>query len=372
MENIHLFDLPGQYKLIEKEVLSSIENVLESGRYILGPKVTNFENNFTKFCDAHYCIGTSSGTEALVLSLIALGIGKGDEVITVPNTFTATVEAIAWSGAKPVFCDVDRQTMNMDPNLLGDKLTKRTRAVIPVHLHGNPADVDEIYKITKPRGIFVIEDAAQALGSKYKQRNIGSLASEFTCFSFHPVKTLGAYGDAGAIVTNKERLANKVRLLINHGKKDNGKHVLVGTTARLDALQATILNLKLKYLGRWIENKKRLVDQYKNKLENVCEFIKVTKNSENSYHVFTILVKRRNELINFLADNAVETAIFYPIPLHLQPAYKALGYKKGDFPISEMYASKTLSLPLFPHMTESQVNYISEKIKEFLNLKERV
>lgn len=362
---ISLMDLPGQYRLIEREVLPGIKKVLKSGRYIMGPEVTKFEDNFAKFCDAKYCIGTSSGTESLVLSLKALGIGEGDEVITVPNTFTATAEAIVLVGATVVFCDVDPQTMNINPRSLVYKITAKTRAIIPVHLHGNPVDLDEIYKITKPKKIFVIEDAAQAHGAKYKGKAIGSHQSDLICFSFHPVKNLGAFGDAGAIVTNNRKLTEVIRKLSNHGREDHYFHSLIGTTGRLDAIQGSVLNIKLKHLNKWIRQKSKLVNYYKRRLLNTCKFIETTKNAESARHVFAILTKKREELSKFLKANGIETGIHYPTPLHLQPAYKFLDYKKGDFPIAEKYASETLSLPLFPHMKLSQVDYVVDKIKEF-------
>lgn len=358
-------DLPGQYKQVQREVLPKIKKVLESGRYIMGPEVAKLEEDFAKFCGAKYCIGTSSGTESLFLALKALGIGRGDEVITVPNTFTATAEAIVLVGATVVFCDIDPKTMNMDIHSLASKITRKTRAVIPVHLHGNPVDLDGIYQITKPKKIFVIEDAAQAHGGKYKGKTIGSHESEVVCFSFHPVKNLGAFGDAGAVITNNSKLAEIIRKLSNHGREDHYFHSLIGTTGRLDAIQGTVLNIKLKYLNKWIKQKMKLVDYYKEKLLNICQFIEVTENAESAHHVFAILTNKREELAEFLKENAIETGVHYPTSLHLQPAYKFLGYKKGDFPVAEKYANETLSLPLFPHLSFKQVDYIVEKIKQF-------
>lgn len=358
-------DLPGQYQLVEKKILPKVKKVFESGRYILGSEIKEFEDNFAKYCGVKYCVGTSSGTESLLLALRALDVGPGDEVITVPNTFTATAEAIVLVGAKPVFCDVDPKTMNMDPKSLKTKITKKTRAVIPVHLHGNPCDMSEIYKITKPKKIAVIEDAAQAHGAKYKGKKIGSLKSDFTAFSFHPVKNLGAFGDGGALVTFSKRLADKVRMLINHGRKGHHTHIIIGTTARLDTVQASILNIKLKFLDRWIKSKLELVKYYKKRLPKFCMTIQTTDNSESAHHVFAILVPNRDSLAKFLSQNGIETGMHYPIPLHMQPAYKFLGHRKGAFLVAEYYASHTLSLPLFPHMTKSQVDDVIKKIKEF-------
>ncbi|MDP3973591.1 MAG: DegT/DnrJ/EryC1/StrS family aminotransferase [Candidatus Daviesbacteria bacterium] len=362
---ISLMDLPGQYKYIEEEVLPEIKKVLASGLYVQGPKITEFEENFAKYCGAKYCIGVSSGTDALIFALKALNIGIGDEVITVPNTFTATAEAIVLVGARPVFCDIDPNTQNMDPESLEKRLTKRTRAVIPVHLHGNPADLDKIYRICKRKKIAIIEDAAQAHGSIYKGKKIGSHKSDFVCFSFHPVKNLGAFGDAGAIVTNNKKLAELVRKLINHGREEHHRHTLIGTTGRLDTIQAAILDIKLKKLDNWIKSKINLVEYYKEKLNGICKFIDTTPKSESAYHVLAILTTERDELAKFLEKYGIETGMHYPIPLYLQTAYKSLGYKKGDFPNAEKYASQTLTLPLFPHMKKSQIDYIVDKIKKF-------
>lgn len=365
IKHVSLMDIPGQYKLVEKEVLPKIKEVLESGRYIMGPEVTKFENDFAKFCSAKYCIGTSSGTESLYLSLLTLGIGAGDEVITVPNTFTATAEVIVLVGATPVFVDIDPKTANLDPKSLNNKITSKTKAIIPVHLHGNPVDLDEIYKIAKPKKIAVIEDAAQAHGAKYKEKIIGSHQSEFVCFSFHPVKNLGAFGDAGAVVTNSEKFEEILRKLSNHGREDHYFHSRVGTTGRLDAIQGAILDIKLRHLKAWIKQKAKLASYYKKKLTGICKFIETTNGAKSGHHVFAILTKDRENLARFLKEQGVETGVHYPIPLHLQPAYKFLGYKKGDFPASEQYADETLSLPLYPHMSFNQVDYVVEKIYQF-------
>lgn len=358
-------DLPGQFKLVEKEVLPKIRDVLRSGRYIMGPEVIKFEVNFAKFCQAKYCIGTSSGTESLYLALIALGIGRGDEVITVPNTFTATAEVIVLVGATPVFCDVNPKTMNLDPKALRFRITKKTKAIIPVHLHGNPVDLDEIYKITNPKKIAIIEDAAQAHGAKYKGKVIGSLPSVFTCFSFHPVKNLGAFGDGGAITTNNDKLAEIVRKLSNHGREDHYFHSLVGMTGRLDAIQGAILDIKLKYLAKWVEKKAKLVKHYKKGLTGICKFIDTTIGAQSGHHVFAILTSQREELAEFLKGFGIETGIHYPTPLHLQPAYKFLGYREGDFPIAEKYANETLSLPLYPHMRLEETDFVIGKVRKF-------
>lgn len=364
-KKISLMDLPGQYKQIEKEIMPVIRKVLKSGRYIMGPEVAEFEKNFAKFCHAKYCIGTSSGTESLFLALKALNIGPGDEVITVPNTFTATAEVIVLAGATPVFCDIDPKTKNMDPKSLETKITKKTKAVIPVHLHGNPVDLDEIYKLTNIKKIAVIEDAAQAHGARYKGKIVGSHNSEFVCFSFHPVKNLGAFGDAGAVVTDDPKLATIVRKLSNHGREDHYFHSLVGTTGRLDAIQGAILDIKLKKLNKWTKAKTKWANYYKKKLSDICKFIDVTVGGESAHHVVALLTSRRDDLSAYLKRFDIETGVHYPTPLHVQPAYKFLGYKEGDFPVAEKYAKETLSLPLYAHMKQRDINFIIKKIREF-------
>lgn len=362
---ISLMDLPGQFRLTKKHILPRLMNVLESGRYILGPEVELFENEFAKFCHAKHCIGTSSGTESLIVALRALGIGQGDEVVTVPNTFTATAEAIALVGARIVFCDIDTDTKNLDPQELQKKITKKTKAVIPVHLHGNPVDMDRVYEITKPRGIAVIEDAAQAHGAAYKGQIIGSLDSEYTSFSFHPVKNLGAVGDAGALVTNNAKRAATVRLMINHGRTGHNQHTIIGTTGRMDAIQAAVLNAKLPYLSSWRDARERIVSYYTQRIPEQCKPIPVMHDASSAHHVFAILTPKRDKLASFLEANGIETGIHYPIPLHLQRAYAHLGYIKGDFPVAEDYAAHTLSLPLYPHMKRKDTDRVISLVTSF-------
>lgn len=365
LQPLSLMDLPGQFKRIKKQAIPRMMNVLKSGRYILGPEVELFEKEFAKFCHVKHCIGTGSGTESLILALRALNIGSGDEVITVPNTFTATAEAIALVGARVVFCDIDPDTKNLDPDACSKRLTKKTKAIIPVHLHGNPVDMDRLYEITRPRRIAVIEDAAQAHGARYKGKVIGSLPSECASFSFHPVKNLGSFGDAGALVTNDDKLAATVRLMINHGRTGHNRHILIGTTGRMDALQAAVLIAKLPYLSGWREKRERFVSYYKKRLPNHCKTISLTPHSESAHHVFAILVPHRDTLAAFLEKNNVEVGMHYPIPLHLQKAYAYLGYRRGDFPHAEHYAAQTLSLPLYPHMKFRDIDRVVTLIKAF-------
>ena len=365
MDKVSLMDLSGQYKQIAEEVQHAILNILVSGKYILGPEVDKFEKSFANFCQAKYCIGTSSGFESLFLSLIALGIGSGDEVITVPSTFTATAEAIALTGAKPVFCDVEPETFVMNPNEFKAKITSRTKATIPVHLHGNPVDMNRIYKVSKEKNIHVIEDAAQAHGAIYHDKLIGSLQSVSTCFSFHPVKNLGAFGDAGAITTNNSSFAKKIRLLTNHGRQGHHKHKVIGTTGRLDTLQAGALSVKLIHLPRWIYQKRKLITYYKKLLPENVKTLKTTDMAVSAYHVFAILTEKRNKLAKYLATHGIETGVHYPIPLHLQKPGRALGYKEGDFPIAEKQAREVITLPSHQHITPEQIHYTLETIQNF-------
>lgn len=361
---ISLMDLPGQYKQIYSRVEKIIKEVLRSARFIQGPQVTAFEQEFAEYCGAKYCIGVSSGTDALIFALRALDIKEGDEVITVPNTFTATVEAICLVGATPVFVDVDPKTMNIDPKQIKKAITKKTRAIIPVHLHGNPADLDEIYRISKEK-IAIVEDAAQAHGAKYKGKILGSHRSEFVVFSFHPVKNLGAFGDAGAILTNNKKYEQKIRMMINHGRSGHHNHMLIGTTGRLDTLQAAILSVKLKMLDDYNSKKSFWVNYYKKNLPSNIELEKETPHSESAHHVFAILVENKDKLREFLTDNGIETGMHYPQALHTQPAYRFLGYKRGDFPVAEKFTEQTLSLPLFPHIKKNQIDFVISKIREF-------
>jgi len=366
---IPLVDLKGQYQEISKEIDKAVQKVLVSGRYIQGPQVAQFEKNFAKYCHAKYCVGVSSGTEALTVALRVLGIGRGDEVITVPNTFTATAEAIILVGATPVFMDVDSKTFNMNPKLLDRVITKKTKAVIPVHLHGNPVDMDGIFKVIKNKKIAIIEDAAQAHGAKYKGRMIGSLGSDFTCFSFYPAKNLGGMGDAGAIVTNNRYYDQKIRLLIDHGRTNHFDHVSIGTTARLDTIQAAVLSIKLKLLDKWNKSRRKWANYYREKLSNKFQFEEETVGGESVYHVLAILTQQRDKLAEFLRSYGIEVGIHYPKNLHLQPAYKYLGYKKGDFKVAESFAERTLSLPLFPHITKDQVDYVISNIKKYFKIR---
>jgi len=387
---MEFLDLTLQYKSIKREVNEAIKRVLESGQFIGGKEVENFEKEIAKFCGVKYAISVNSGTDALFLSLKALGIGSGDEVITTLFTFIATAEVIANLGAKPVFVDINPQTFNIDPSKIEKAITKKTKAIIPVHLFGQMADMDEIIRIAKKYKLFVVEDAAQAIGAKIKfpisnfqfsnksqisksklkikWRMAGSIG-DLGCFSFFSSKNLGAYGDGGMVVTNNKKLAEKIRLLRNHGSSPKEKYLnlILGTNSRLDAIQAAILRVKLKYLKKWIKKRQEIANYYNQFLQGIgdIQVPEILLDRTHTFHQYTIRTKNRDKLKKYLEKNGIPTMIYYPIPLHLQPAFKCLGYKKGDFPESEKASKEVLSLPMYPELSKKEQEFIVRKIKEF-------
>ena len=374
---VPFLDLKIQYKEIEQEVIPMITEAMKNGQFIGGPQVTGFENEFAEFCETDYCVGVNSGTDALRFALMAVGIDNGDEVITVPNTFIATTEAISQVGAKPVFVDIDPDTCNMDPNKLNDYLKfrnpqsairNRVRAVIPVHLYGQPADMDPILEIAQKSGIAVIEDACQAHGASYKNRKAGSMG-DVGCFSFYPGKNLGAFGEGGAIVTQDKNIADKARMIRDHGQSKKYYHDVEGYNGRLDAIQAGVLRIKLKRLKGW-NNSRRENAQYYDELLSKIPGITLTAETDYAssvYHLYVIQVDDRDGLQEFLNAKGIATGLHYPLPLHLQKAYAHLGYKKGDFPVTENIADRLLSLPMFPELSKQQIEYVVQSIEEFLN-----
>jgi len=365
MKNIPLVDLRRQYNSIKEEIENKVKKVLEEGQYILGEKVRSFEKEFAEYCNAKYAVGVASGTDALVITLKVLGIGPGDEVITVPNTFIATVDAIARNGATPVFCDINPETYNIDVHQLERKITDRTRSILAVHLYGQPAEMNFIKKIADEFGLYVIEDACQAHGAEYMGRRTGSLG-DIACFSFYPSKNLGACGDGGVIVTNSREFAEKARMLRNYGQKIKNRHDVVGFNSRLDEIQAVILRVKLKHLDKWNVMRRKWARFYNELLENSSVVTPVeAKHAKHVYHLYVIRSKERDKLQQFLSRKGISTGIHYPIPIHLQRAYSYLGYKGGDFPITEKFAREILSLPMFPELEEDEVVYICDQIKRF-------
>jgi dTDP-4-amino-4,6-dideoxygalactose transaminase len=366
---VPFLDLKAQYESIKEEVAVAIQQVLDSCAFAGGPFVERFEKEFASFCQCEYAIGVGNGTDAIWLSLLALGVGLGDEVITVPNTFIATAEAISFCGAKPVFVDVDEKTYNMDPALLEAAITSRTKAIIPVHLFGQIADMDPIMDIARANGLLVIEDACQAHGAEYKGRAAGSIG-DAGCFSFYPGKNLGAYGEAGAVVTNNPALDDRIRKLRDHGQKRKYDHELIGWNARMDGFQGAILSAKLKYLAAWNNDRRRKAEIYNELLADIDELIVPweASYSKHVYHIYAIRVKARDSLLNALAEEDIHCAIHYPVPVHLQEAYNKLGLREDSFPVAEMCANEFVSLPMFPELTREQIEYVAEQIKVYVSI----
>jgi dTDP-3-amino-3,4,6-trideoxy-alpha-D-glucose transaminase len=361
-----LIDLKRQYETIKPEIQQAINTVLEQTDFIMGQAVGDFEAQFATFCGAKYAVGVASGTAAIHLVLHALGVGAGDEVITVGHTFIASAEPIISMGAKPVFVDVEPDYFTLDPAKLEAAITPRTKAIMPVHLYGQPADLASIQKIAERYRIPIIEDAAQAHGAVYRGQKIGAI-SIATCFSFYPGKNLGAYGDAGAITTNDDQLAARVRRLRNHGRKDKYEHLEPGYGERLDTLQAAILRVKLTHLADWNERRRYWAAYYDEALGSFPELQipAVRPDCEHVYHLYVIRHPRRDALMVHLKNAGIQAGVHYPIPLHLQLAFKDLGLRRGDFPVTEALAESVLSLPIFPEMTEAEANRVSEAIRQF-------
>ena len=365
-EKIPLLDLHAEYAEIKDAVDASIRRVVESARFILGEEVASFEQDFAAFCHANYAIGVGSGTDALYVALKTCGVDAGDEVITTPMTFIATSEAISLCGAKPIFVDIDINTHNINPAALEAAITPRTKVILPVHIHGYPADMDPILEVAQKYKLMVIEDAAQAQGAEYKGRRVGSLA-DLSCFSFYPGKNLGAYGDAGAITTNNPDLAKKARLLRDHGRTSKYEHQVVSFNWRIDALQAAILHAKLPHLEAWNCRRYEIALRYNRLLENSPAQIPIISEDYGAvWHHYAINVANRDAIQERLKANGIETGIHYPIPLHLQPAYKFLKYVSGEFPNSEVVAQTTLSLPIYPALTDNQVDFIGKSLTQIL------
>ncbi len=368
--NIPFVDLKAQYRSLQPEVDEAIQSVLDRTAFIMGPEVTAFEEDFAEYLGVNHTIGVGSGTAALRLALEALNIGPGDEVITVPDTYFATCEAISHVGATVRFVDADAQTYNLDPEKLERAITDKTKAVMPVHLYGQAADMTPMLDIARKHNIYVIEDAAQAHGATYKGQKTGTFG-DIACFSFYPGKNLGAYGDGGAVVTNNDRIAERLRLLRNHGQKVKYEHLVVGYCDRLDNLQAAVLGKKLPHLDSWNEGRRSRAAIYDECLQNVPGVVTpyVSSDCEHVYHLYVIRVTdgRRDALQNYLQEAGVATGLHYPIPVHLQEAYSDLGHKEGDFPISEGLANEGLSLPMFAELTDEQAVFVADKIREFMS-----
>jgi dTDP-4-amino-4,6-dideoxygalactose transaminase len=364
--NVPLLDLKAQYATLKSEVEVAIAEVLESQHFILGPKVEQCEKAVAAYSSCSHAIGVSSGSDALLACLMTEDIGPGDEVITTPYTFFATAGAIARLGATPVFVDIDSSTYNIDPAQIAAKVTKKTRAIIPVHLYGQMADMDPIMQVANERKLVVIEDAAQAIGAEYKGCRAGSMG-HYGCFSFFPSKNLGAAGDGGMIVTKDAQRDEKLRIIRGHGAKPKYYHKIIGGNFRLDALQAAIVTTKLRYLDNWTAGRQRYAKKY-DQLFAQAGLPVVTPTVVTNRHIFNqyvIRVQNRNELQEHLQRKGIGTEVYYPVSLHLQKCFAYLGYKAGAFPASERAAKETIALPIYPELSEQQLHYVVECIREF-------
>lgn len=373
---IPFVDLYKQYLIIKEEIDQAISRVLRSGWFILGKELSSFEEEFAAYCNAKYAVGVGSGTEALHLSLLACGVKPDDEVITVPNTAMPTVSSISFANAKPAFIDIDPKTYTMDTNNLEEYLrkkfkksdsrfAKKPKVVIPVHLYGHPADMDPILEVARKYDLKVIEDSCQAHGAKYKDKMVGSIG-DAGCFSFYPTKNLGAYGDSGMVITDDEELAKKLRMLRNYGEKRKNLNVIKGFNSRLDEIQAAILRVKLLHLDKWNRIRRNHANLYNILLKDTGVIIPTEKNyAYHVFHLYVIRTQKREKLQDRLKKKEIVTSIHYPTVIHLQQAYKDIGYVKGDFPVAEKYITEILSLPMFPELTEDQIEFISQEIREF-------
>lgn len=364
--NVPLVDLKAQCKDIGNEIIAEIKQVIQSCTFAGGPFVERFENDFASFSGCKYAIGLGSGTEALWLALLAYGIGRGDEVITVPNTFIATAEAISLCGAKPVFVDIDEKTYTMNPDLLPRAISPRTKAIIPVHIFGQMADMDPIMEFAGEKGLLVIEDACQAHGAQYKDRQAGSIGHA-GCFSFYPGKNLGAFGEAGAVVTNNAEVDSRLRILRDHGQPKKYYHNTIGWNARMDGIQGAILGVKLAFLEQWNEARRKYAALYNNFLAESDSIILPYEAdyARHVYHIYAIRVHNREDLINALEKEGIHCGIHYPVPVHLQEAYRFLGYKKGSFPLAEKCSEELVSLPMYPEIGEERITYVAHKVIEY-------
>lgn len=361
---VNYIHLGIQHKEIKQDILDSIGKLLDNGQFVLGEETQKFEKRFADLCQTNYAIGVGNGTDTMILSMRALGIGAGDEVITAPNSYLASASSIALAGATPVFADV-RQDYNIDPIEIERKITKKTKAIIPVHLTGRPADMDAILAIAKAHNLHVIEDAAQAVGAKYNNQSVGSFGITGS-FSLHPLKNLGACGDGGVITTNSDDLHSYLTKARTHGHSSRDEVDFWSFNTRIDNLQAAILNVKFNELEKWNNRRRAIAGMYHEGLKNLPLYLPTDTAKEYAvYHTFILQCDRRDALMKFLAEQGVDTKIHYPVPIHLQKAAAYLGYKKGDFPVTEKQCETILSLPVFPQLTDEEVNYVIEKINLF-------
>ncbi len=363
-------DLKLQYQAIQDEIFTAIRPVFEMTAFAGGPFAAGFEEDFAKYCGSRHAVGVSNGTAALWTALIGLGVGAGDEVITTPNTFIATAEAISFCGAKPVFVDVDPITHILDPSRIEDAVTSRTKAIIPVHLYGHPADMDPIMEIARTHGLFVIEDAAQAHGTLYKGRQAGTIG-DAGCFSFYPGKNLGAYGEAGAVITDNDELTDRIKMFRDHGQSKKYHHDIIGWNCRMDGIQGAILSVKLRHIDAWNDARRHAAALYSELLSDT-EGVTLPVEKEYAkhvYHIYAVRVEDRDSFIASMQEAGVQCGIHYPIPIHLQKAYRFLGYEQGAFPAAEKSASEVASLPMFPEITDEQIEIVAEASRNVLRRK---
>lgn len=391
--NIPLVDLKAQYKLVEEKAGKAVMEVLSSANYIMGSEVLEFEKEFAEYVGVKHAISVGNGTDALVLALMAAGVGKGDEVITTPFTFFSTAESISSVGAIPVFVDVEKETYNIDPLKIEEKITEKTKAIMPVHIFGQAAKMDEIMEIAKKHNLKVIEDAAQAVGAEYKGKKVGSIG-DVGCFSFFPTKNLGCAGDGGIITTSDDNIATIIRALRTHGSGENGQkaynllnnvseeiktseghddtvynplkyyNYLIGFNTRLDAVQAAILRVKLPKIDEWNEKRRENAREYDEKLKNTALTLPVSiPESKSVYNMYVVQAENREEIINKLKENGISTGVYYPVPIHLQKAYTELKYKEGDMPVAEYLSHRTFAIPIFPELNNEQKEYIIDNLR---------
>jgi dTDP-4-amino-4,6-dideoxygalactose transaminase len=362
------FDLKKQYLSLRDEIREALDRVCGNASFILGEEVSEFEKEFAAHCEVKYCVALNSGTSALHLALLALGVKPGDEVITTPNTFIATAEAICYAGAKPVFVDIDPQTANLDPALIEPAITERTKAILPVHLYGRPADMDRVLQIARKHSLAVLEDACQAHGARYRGRRVGSIGHA-AAFSFYPSKNLSAYGEGGALTTNDAGIAELARALRNHGQSGPYTHARIGYNYRMEGFQGAVLRVKLKRLEQWNARRKEIAALYRSILQGAkAEIPPDDPRDERVYHLFVVYVDRRDQVRAELETRGVHTAVHYPRPVHLQPAFAPLGFGPGSFPHAERACERALSMPFFPEMADEQVRYAAERLAEVVGI----
>src|SRR5580765_2010945 len=368
-ESIPYFDLPAQIRSLRKELDQAIARTLDNCSFCLGPDVAQFEKDFARYCGAQHAVGFNSGTSALHVGLLLLNIGPGDEVITTPFTFVATSWAISYVGAKPVYVDIEDSTFNLDPKLVERAITPRTKAVLPVHLYGQPCDLDPLLAICRKHKLPLVEDAAQAHSAKYKGKSIGTFG-EISCFSFYPAKNLGAAGEGGALVTNNTAFAARARALREHGSTKRYHHDEVGFNYRMEGIQGAVLGVKLKHLAKWQEGRRRVAKRYHELLADTPLRLPIEPDyAESAWHLYTVRHPCRDELKAHLDANGIGNAVHYPMPLHLQKAYADLSHKPGDFPIAERASREVLSLPMFAELTDEQLQRVASVVKDFFRNK---